>query len=121
MKWNIKKSMCILLPALCLLFILGVFAPNVQAEKPNVNLRVDTPVGGVEINRPPPQPVVVVPQPPPQRIIVERSVSQPAPPPAPVQAAPSCQFSVMPGEVTVAGFLALAPAALLPFYRRNEK
>src|SRR5215831_13107117 len=123
MIWKLIKSIRILLPALCMFFFLAVSAVNAREDKPNVNLRVDTPVGGVEINRPPPPPVVVVPQPQPQRVVVEKPAPQPAPPPpAPAPMAPDggCHCSLIPSGAMMASFLSLAPVAILPLFRRKK-
>jgi hypothetical protein len=89
-----------------------------SAQEPNVNVRVNTPAGQVEVNKPPPpQPVVVV-QPPaqPKTVVVEKE----APPPAPAPSA-GCNCSLMASHATAMGFLSLAPAFSLPFFLRRRK
>jgi hypothetical protein len=92
------------------------FTGNAQ-DNPKVNVKVDTPVGQVEVNKPPPpQPVVVV-QPPaqPRTVVVEKE--------APAPAAPStgCHCSLIPSHASAIGILALMPAFSLPFFLRFSR
>jgi len=86
-------------------------------DPPKVNVRVNTPVGGVEVNPPPPpQPVVVVPAQPPQKVVVQNQ--------APAPAAPSsgCHCSLVSSSSSALGFISLMPLfSLLYFWKRAGK
>lgn len=104
--------------SLCLM--LSFFFSPARAEGANVNVRVNTPAGEVEINRPPPQPVVVV-QPPAERVVVEKKSPPPAPPPAappPPPAPGGCHCSLVPVTSQTADFLIFAPVLSLLWLRR---
>ncbi|HKX11983.1 MAG TPA: hypothetical protein VJP40_02430 [bacterium] len=98
-------------------FLLSFPFNGYAQDDPKVNVRVDTPVGGVEVNKPPPpQPVVVVQPPaqPAQKVVVEKE----APPPAP---SAGCNCSLVPSHASALGLLSLAPAFSLPFFLRRRK
>jgi len=119
MKGNAKNFISISCFIFCLLLAVEFLMPSAQAQNPNVNVRLNTPAGQVEINRPPPQPIVVVPQPPAQRVVVEKPAPPPPPPPAPAPEAPggSCHCSLIPVQNSAADFLIFAPVLSLLFLR----
>jgi hypothetical protein len=83
-------------------------------DAPNVNVRVNTPVGQVEVNKPPPpQPIVVVQPPPSQKVVVEKA--------APAAPSTGCHCSLIPSHASALGFLSLTPAFSLPFFLRRRK
>jgi len=100
------------------LFSIPFISRAENANAADVNVRVNTPAGQVEINRPPPPPVVVVPPPAPQKIVVEKQ----APPPPPAAAEPaggSCHCSLMPSNASALGYLSLTPIFSLLFFWRT--
>jgi hypothetical protein len=80
----------------------------------DVDVKVGTPAGQVEVtNKPPSPPVIVVPAQP-QKIVVEKEASPPPP-------SGGCHCSLVPSPVSASGFLSLAPVFFLLFLRRWKK
>jgi|GEM_PF-2581538 len=91
-------------------------------QKPNVDVRVGTPAGQIEVTNQPPPPVIVV-QPPPRPVVVEKQVPPPPPPPQPPPQTGGCHCSLMPTGSQAWGFLSLATGLFLgiPRWKKRTK
>jgi hypothetical protein len=100
-----------LLGMVLLISVLGVS----KTQAANVDVRVNTPAGQVEVGHPPPPPVVVVPPPAPATVVVEKRVAAPPPPPPAPPPPPSggCHCELVPGPASLSGLQCLVFLFLL--------
>jgi hypothetical protein len=102
---------------LVFLFSWPLISKAEDKSQTNVDVRLNTPAGQVEVTKQPPPPVVVVPAQPPQRVVVEKE----APPPPPPPPSGGCHCSLVPSLGSLSGVLSLAPAVSLFFLLRWKK
>jgi hypothetical protein len=90
------------------------FLSRAQNPPTNVDVKLKTPGGQVEVTNQPPPPVIVVPPQPAQKIVVEKP-GYPPPPPPPPPPNGGCHCNLVQSPVLASGFLNLAPIFSLLF------
>lgn len=82
-----------------------------QADKPstNVDVKLNTPAGQIEVTKQPPPPVIVVPPQPTEKVVVEKQAPPPPSSPYPPPPTGGCHCRLVPSLFSALSLLSLTP------------